>query len=247
MIYILFLIGLVVGSFLEALTYRLPRGESVLRGRSKCPKCKKTIRWHDNIPLISFALLSGKCRDCGEKISTRCPLIEISTAVIFVFIWQFYTGRLPLPLVFVVSSLMIAIFVIDLEHRIIPDSLTFLGLGVVLILFLVTDIPLLYIYLASGAGAALFLLLLNLVTQGRGMGLGDVKLALFSGLVLGYPVVILWILIAFIAGALVGIILIAMGRAKLKQKIAFGPFLVFSFLISLMFGEYISFLLFPYL
>ena len=249
-ILVITLIGLITGSFLEAFTYRIPREINVSKGRSKCVKCKKTISWYDNIPLLSFLILKGKCRNCHKPISIRCPAIEIGTAILFVIIYinqniiinniawlpnNFYS---LLYLLFL-AILLIAIFIIDLEHQIIPDFLVFIGLLITLLLMLFFNSELIYVHLFAGASAALALLFLNLITLGKGMGLGDVKFALFAGTVLGFPLILLWLLMAFIIGAVIGVLLIITRFASLRDKIAFGPFLVISFLIVLLTGEYL--------
>src|SRR5260221_14472708 len=115
------ILGLVIGSFLSAFTYRFPRDISTAKGRSKCPRCGSLISWYDNIPLFSFILLSGKCRNCQKPISIRYPIIELTTAVVFVVV-----GFNILNLV--LACILISIFVIDFEHQIIPDELIFIGL-----------------------------------------------------------------------------------------------------------------------
>lgn len=222
-------VGLAIGSFLGALIYRIPREIQFTSGRSLCPRCGKKISWFDNIPLISFLLLGGKCRNCHKKISLRYPLVELATAVGFILIGL----NLYLLAIF---SLLMAIFVIDIEHQIIPDSLVFLllFLATCYILLATSDI---FLRIASGFSAALFLLAIYLLTRGRGMGLGDVKFAIFGGLFLSWPGVLVWMFLSFLTGGLVGIILILLGKAKLKGKIAFGPFLIVGLFIAYLWGE----------
>ena len=228
-------IGLALGSFLGALTHRLPREESFVGGRSRCPHCVAQIKWYDNIPLLSFLLLGGRCRSCGKKISLRYPLIELATAI---GILGIYVLDLKSPIFLVlILRLSISIFVIDLEKKIIPDELIFWGFGLTtLALFLGWDNNL-YLHFLGGFSSSFFLLLIHLVTKGKGMGLGDVKYALFAGTFLGFPGVISWLFLSFLTGAGVGVILILLGKAKLGRHIAFGPFLAFSFILTYLFGE----------
>jgi prepilin signal peptidase PulO-like enzyme (type II secretory pathway) len=226
---VLLVLGLVTGSFLGALTYRLPRRISINEGRSKCPECNHQISWFDNIPVLSFLILHGKCRNCKVKISPRYPLIESVTAVTFVII-----GFNPLSLIF--ALILIAVFVIDLEHQIIPDELTFFGLLFLTLNLLLFNQELLFVNLLAGLISANILLFLNLITNGRGMGLGDVKLAILIGAIVGLNMFLVWIFFSFIAGSIVGIILIALKKANLKQKIAFGPFLIIGLVLSFYFG-----------
>ena len=230
MIFFFVLLGLIFGSFIGALTFRLPKRISIKKGRSFCPECKLKISWYDNIPLVSYIFLGGKCRNCKKKISLRYPLIEASTAILFGLASLAYAHNLVMLLLSLfIICLLVSIFVIDFEHQLIPDELVFLGLAAILIYLL----PSSYFYqnLLAGFSAALFLLLVHFLTLGRGMGLGDVKLALFLGAILGLSNLVYFFFASFLTGGLVAFILILTGKAKLKQKIAFGPFLIIGFLI----------------
>lgn len=221
-----FVIGLVFGSFIAALTYRYPRSISNIYGRSFCDNCKNKIKWFDNIPFLSFILLGGKCRDCSEKISWRYPVIEILTAICFTLI-GFNIVWL------ILFCLLEIIFIIDLENQIIPDVFIFTGLFFTL--FTVHGSQ--FTNLFSGFISATFLLIVHLLTKGRGMGLGDVKFAVLGGLIVGLPLFPIWLLIAFLTGAILGIILILGRKANLKSKIAFGPFLIVSIPVTLLWGQ----------
>ena len=238
---LLIITGLIFGSFLSAVTWRLPRKIDIfdLHARSICPRCKKEILWYDNIPLLSYLLLHGQCRTCHKVISLRYPLIEFSTAVLFVLLYFLTSAQslVPSALLFPSALLLEAIFIIDFEHQIIPDGLTWailvLGIG-----FLVIISPqLFFLNMLCGLTAALFLLLTHLITKGKGMGLGDVKLALAVGIILGWPLTLVWLYAAFLTGALVGIILILLKKAKFRKPIAFGPFLAVAFLIALIYEK----------
>lgn len=250
----IFTLGAVVGSFLSAYTHRWPRGESVSYGRSYCPNCRKKIPWHDNIPLLSYFLLKGKCRNCRKKISLRYPLIEFFTGIVFTVIyyflqncsiyplsaicgWQELLGGYALPFLLFTASALLAIFVIDFEEQLIPDRLAFLLFGTSFLLIVLSPTPDLYNRLLTGFSLAVFLLLLHLVTRGRGMGLGDVKLALFGGFFFNWPLALVWVYSSFVIGAAVGLLLIALDKAKFGKQIAFGPFLVISFFVTLFWGE----------
>ncbi len=228
--------GLVVGSFLGALSYRWPRGMSVVGGRSFCPHRKHKIAWFDNIPVISFILLGGKCRNCHKKISLRYPTIELAGGLGFVGLGLIRSGW-ELPYLLIVFSILVAIFVIDLEHQLIPDNLVFFLLIITYSLLLTTSAPDFYARVASGFAAALFLLSIHLITRGRGMGLGDVKFALFGGTFFGWPGLLTWLYVSFLTGGALALILILSGRARLKQKIAFGPFLIVGLAIAFIWGE----------
>jgi len=227
-------LGLVIGSFLNVVIYRLPRGLGFVRGRSFCPKCKHKVNWFDNVPVISFLILKGRCRFCGGKISWRYPLIELLAGALF---YLSYLSHLSFLSYLLICGLVV-IFFVDLEHQIIPDEIV-IPLSVLFLGYrLLTNIQyLISNFLITGIVSFLFLYLIHLLTKGRGMGLGDVKLAFLMGLVLGFPKIVVAFYLAFLTGAFVGVILILLGKAKLKQKIAFGPFLVFGTIFSLLWGE----------
>jgi prepilin signal peptidase PulO-like enzyme (type II secretory pathway) len=246
---LLFVLGAITGSFLGSLTWRWPKNISIFDGRSRCPKCKHVISWHDNIPIISFLVLRGKCRHCHKKISIRYPIIEFAIAILFPITyfllpkinmnltWLLDLGMVPsLLVVLTLVATLVAIFVIDFEDQYIPDSLVFLVLMLTLGIFLATSNNSLFQALAAGGGAGVFLLILHLVTLGRGMGLGDVKLAFALGTILGFPLSVVFMFAAFILGSATGLVLIALKLAKARQKIAFGPFLIAGFVLTCLFG-----------
>jgi leader peptidase (prepilin peptidase)/N-methyltransferase len=267
LILLLIVSGLSLGSFLGALTYRLPKGESVFKGRSKCPSCGEQISWFDNIPLLSYLLLGGKCRHCNEKIPSRYFLIEFLTATGFVasyfglvhcanisldlpYVSPMCTlnDQLPgllLPVMLFVFLIVVSIFVIDFEHRFIPDEFVFFGFTALFLVFVFFSPSSIYIRMLSAFGAGIFLLLIHLLTKGKGMGLGDVKFAVFAGILLGWPFTPVFLFLAFLTGALVGIILVLTSRAGLKKQIAFGPFLVVSLIVTFAFGERLITLFLP--
>ncbi|HKC04345.1 MAG TPA: prepilin peptidase [Patescibacteria group bacterium] len=231
-------LGLTFGSFFAALSWRYPRGISVAKGRSICPKCKHEIAWYDNIPVFSFIVLGGKCRNCKKSISFRYPLIEFSTAIGFLYFSIFFQNNIFNLLYFlVILSILILIFIIDWEHKIIPDDFTFLGVAIAILFLLLTDYRLIFASILAGFTSAFLLLLINLLTKGRGMGLGDVKFAILGGMLVGPKLNIIWLFFAFLTGGMVGIILILLKRAGLKDQIAFGPFLVISIGLAIIFGD----------
>lgn len=230
---ILVLLGLVVGSFVGAVTYRIPRNLGFVWGRSFCDLCKKNLRWYDNIPIISFLYYQGRSRCCNKKISIRYPIIELVSALgavalfyLFAF-WQF-------TILYSLFTILLSIFIIDLEHQIIPDQLTWL----ILLLSFLFPIPYsLFPSLFSAFLLSLILLILYLFTSGRGMGLGDVKLAIPLGFILGLEKGIYWLMISFILGGIVATVLLLFRIAHLKTKIAFGPFLIVAFWIVLIYEK----------
>jgi leader peptidase (prepilin peptidase) / N-methyltransferase len=231
-------LGLIIGSFLAALTYRYAKGISISKGFSFCDKCKKPIRWYENIPVISYIFLQGQCARCKKKISLRYPIIEAGVAIGFLLIVNF----IPKTPLMVISCLFIfcilaAIFIIDFEHQIIPDDFVFIGVLYVFTYRLLIPGSDLYSFFLAAFLASGFLALIFLFTLGRGMGLGDVKFAVLGGLVLGINNLFIWMLLSFVCGAIIGILLILFGNAKLKDKIAFGPFLILAMPLTYMFGQ----------
>ncbi|MCX6704943.1 MAG: prepilin peptidase [Candidatus Woesebacteria bacterium] len=226
----IFLSGLIFGSFISALTWRYPRRISIKKGRSICPNCKNQIAWFDNVPLLSFLFLAGRCRNCKRPISWRYPAIELATGVGFLLIGLNFTGL-------ILFCILEVILIIDSENQIIPDSFVFWGIFVVF-LYTIYYIPHTFFpSLFAGFIAATLLLLIHLLTKGRGMGLGDVKFAVLGGLIVGAKLFLIWLFLAFLTGAVIGIILIIGRKAHLKSQIAFGPFLVLAIPLALIWGE----------
>jgi len=225
LIFIYILFGLAIGSFVSAVTYRIPRELGFVKGRSFCDNCKKQLYWYDNIPLLSYVFYLGESRCCQKRISIRYPLIEIATAIGFLILYL-YSFSFVYYLLF--TSLLI-ILIVDLEHQIIPDELSWLVLFLSLFIIHYS----LFTSLFAGFLFSFLLLILYLVTSGRGMGLGDVKLAIPLAIILGLEKSLSWFLASFIIGGIVSIILLLLKKANLKSKIAFGPFMIVAFWIIL--------------
>jgi leader peptidase (prepilin peptidase)/N-methyltransferase len=235
----LFLFGLLIGSFLTVVAHRVPRGESVVGGRSHCPSCGAQIAAYDNVPVVSWLLLRGRARCCATPISSRYPLTELATGALFaataLVLWD-DAGLIALGLAFV--TMLVAITLTDLERRIIPNKILLVGTVAGLALAAVADAGSLpeRAIAAAAAGGLLFAVAL---AYPRGMGMGDVKLAAVMGLYLGRSVGPA-LLIAFAAGSLFGLALIARhGTAARKQAVPFGPFLAFGGVIGLLAGTQI--------
>jgi leader peptidase (prepilin peptidase)/N-methyltransferase len=234
-------LGLLVGSFLNVVVHRLPRGESLLRPRSRCVGCGVQIASYDNVPVVSWLVLRGRCRHCGEPISIRYPLIEALTGVTFAAVVAVAGVDAELWLELPFAALMIAVAAIDLEHRIVPNRLLAPAAVWAVGAWAVIDLDFLPEALAAGGGAFAFLLLAALAYP-AGMGMGDVKLAGVMGLYLGLSVIPA-LLAAFLAGSVVGIaIVVRDGRDARKTGVPFAPFLALGGLIGLLAGsELISF------
>jgi leader peptidase (prepilin peptidase) / N-methyltransferase len=229
--------GLVIGSFLNVVAWRLPRRESLVRPRSKCPSCAAPVSAYDNVPVISWLLLRGRCRRCGEPISARYPVVEAVTAVLYVAVVLALDGPREVVLGLLLVTFLVPITLIDLDHRRIPNALTAPAAGLAVAAVALTEPSWLPEALIAGAAAGGFFLLAALAYP-RGMGMGDVKLAGVLGLYLGRAVAPS-IFVALIAGVLVGAAIIARKGAAEGRKTAvpFGPFLALGGLVALFAGD----------
>jgi leader peptidase (prepilin peptidase) / N-methyltransferase len=232
-------LGAIFGSFLNVVTYRLPRHESLVKPASHCTRCGTVVKPYDNIPVLSWLLLRGHCRSCGEPISVRYPLVEAATGALCVGAVLAHSSAVSIALSILLVLICVPAAAIDLEHRIIPNRITALGALLALGVGTALDPGGEVTRLIAGAAAGGFLLLAALAYPG-GMGMGDVKLAGMLGLFLGSAVAPA-LLIALLAGSLVGAVIIARKGAQAGRKTAipFGPFLVFGALTAMFVGSQI--------
>jgi leader peptidase (prepilin peptidase) / N-methyltransferase len=230
-------LGAIFGSFLNVVIHRLPRHESVVSPASHCPGCDTPVRPYDNIPILSWLLLRGRCRSCGEPISPRYPLVEAGTAALCIGAVIAHTSAAGMALSVALILIVVPAAVIDLEHRIIPNRITALGAVLALVLGTVLDPAGEPGRLIAGAAAGGFLLVAALAYPG-GMGMGDVKLAAVMGLFLGSAVAPA-ILIALLSGVGVGAVVVARKGAVEGRKAAipFGPFLALGALVAVFVGQ----------
>lgn len=227
--------GAVVGSFLNVVVHRLPRGESLVHPRSRCPSCGTPIAGYDNIPIFSWLVLRGRCRHCQAPISPRYPAVELLTAVTFaaVVLVGGLDDDLVLELPFVAA--LIALAGIDYDHKLLPNRIVYPLAVWGLVATVLVDRDDLVEHLVAGAGAFLFLFLAVLAYP-RGMGMGDVKLAGAMGLYLGVSVIPA-LLIAFLSGSIVGIVILAReGAAARKKAVPFGIFLALGGIVAVLVG-----------
>jgi leader peptidase (prepilin peptidase)/N-methyltransferase len=252
----IFIFGLVIGSFLNCLIYRMENGQSFLIGRSFCPRCKHVLAFWDLIPVFSFLILKGKCRYCHQKISVQYPFVEITTGILFVLVfwvwnlgfdWSLGFGILDFSAAIyylLITCFLVIIFVYDFRHYIIPDKIIYSAIALSGIWYLASGIFLnaytkyeILNTLYAAFGAAVFFGTIVLISRGRWMGLGDVKLAFLMGLFLGWPNILVALLIAVFLGAIIGLGLVIAGQKKLRSEIPFGPFLVTGTFIALFLGQ----------
>lgn len=229
------LAGLVVGSFLNVVIYRVPRKESLVRPGSHCPRCGHAIRWYDNVPVVSWLALHGRCRDCGNAISWRYPFVEGLTGILFLAAFLAFGpgGRMLLNWGFL--AVLVSLFFIDLDYLIIPDRIVLPAAAIGLAAAIALQPSEWWQYVVAGLGAAGFLFLIALIWAG-GMGFGDVKMALLMGFVLGSRVIV-GLFAAFLLGGVVGVALVATGMRSRKDHIPFGPFLALGSTVALFWGE----------
>ncbi len=279
---IIFVFGLAVGSFLNVVILRLSKREKIVNSRSRCPHCRKELRWFELIPLFSFIIQRGRCRNCREKIFWQYPTVELAAGLAFLGVfwriivlessraafaaplgpqafWLYLLGGLWC----FYAAVLIVVFVYDLKHYLIPDKVIFPAIMTAFVANFILDVfprllnasmfPAIELggqlpfqsggrpdFLVSGIIAAFlfasFFFILFWASAGRWLGFGDVKLAVFLGLILGYPAVILGAFWAFLLGSAVGIALIAFGKKRLKSEIPFGPFLCLGAWLVFLFG-----------
>lgn len=244
-----FVFGAVIGSFLNVCIYRLPEQQSIAKPLSQCPHCHHPIRFYDNIPLISYLILKGKCRDCGEKISWRYPLVELITAILALLLFAKFYLTLNFLVFFIFTAVVIVITFIDLDHQIIPDLLTLPGIPIFFLLSVfVVGVP--WMEAAIGlliGGGVLFAIALGyeVITKREGMGGGDIKLLAMIGGFLGWKSLIFVLLFSSLLGAVIGIALMLIKKEDMKYAVPFGPFLSAAAVAYLFWGDaFMQFLIF---
>lgn len=234
------LLGLLVGSFLNVVIFRVPRGESIVTPSSHCPTCGHALRVWELIPVISFVLQKGQCRNCQEHISWRYPIVELLTGILFFLTvtlnlsTETHQARLLLNLVFV--AVLVALTFIDLDTFRLPDVITLPLLGIGLIgAFLIPGNPNGWESVLSALGAGGFFWIIARVYP-QGMGLGDVKLVAAMGAFLGFPSIFLAVFVGSFVGAFIGIFLLFAGRKRFREQIPFGPYLAMGAILTLLWG-----------
>ena len=234
------LAGLMIGSFLNVCIYRLPRRESIVWPASHCTSCNRPLAWFENVPVIGWLALRGRCRTCGSRISAMYPLVEVTTAVVFAGGVLVY-GLSPLLLIrLAFACALIVLFVIDLQHRILPNVITLPGIaaGFAASLFLPPGWLSSLIGIVAGGGILFAIAEAYYRLRGiEGLGMGDVKMLAMIGAVLGWPLMLLTLVFASFAGSLVGVGLMASGRGGMQAALPFGTFLALGALVAAVAGD----------
>ncbi|MEW6233633.1 MAG: prepilin peptidase [Chloroflexota bacterium] len=236
MIIVYFVLGLVIGSFLNVCIDRLPRKESILSPPSRCTACGQQLRPLDLIPVVSFLLLRGRCRYCTAPLPWRLPVVELGTGLLFAFLWYHLGPSVQLLLLTAYASILVVVLFIDLEHRLVLNVVSYPAIVLALVAAPFTPNQTILRLLLGGLVGFVIFLIIALVYPG-GMGMGDVKLATFLGLVTGFPQVIIFIYISFIIGGLVALGLLVTRLKKRKDPIPFAPFLVIGGFTTMVYGQ----------
>ena len=228
--------GLVMGSFLNVVIARLPEGRSLWWPPSSCLACATPIAWHDNIPLLSFAALRGRCRACRAAISWRYPVVEATTGLLFAAAYAIFGLSRELGVALVLLAALVALTGIDLRRQILPDVITLPGIVAGFLANLATGrVTWIDSLLGIGLGGGLFLLII--LVSGGGMGGGDMKLGAMLGAFLGWKVALLSVFVAVLPGGVLALVMLASGLRGRKDPIPFGPFLAFGGVVGLFWGE----------
>jgi leader peptidase (prepilin peptidase)/N-methyltransferase len=231
-----FILGLIVGSFLNVVIYRLPENKSIIRPPSHCPKCNTRLKIIDLIPVFSYMSTGGKCRYCGAKISFQYPFVELLTAFFFLFSYLKFGLTSEFIIYSLLLSALIVISLIDYKYMIIPNIITYSGIIIGFLSAIIFDYITIIDSLLGIFIPTLLILIVALIFKG-GMGMGDVKLVSMLGAFLGYKYTLAGIFIGSVFGSVIGLALMGLGILNRKDRIPFGPFICLGAVIMIFFGE----------
>jgi leader peptidase (prepilin peptidase)/N-methyltransferase len=233
-------IGLCIGSFLNVVIYRVPLKKSIVTPPSRCRNCDYLLKWYDNIPVLSWLWLRGRCRKCGTGVSMQYPIVELITGALFVLvIWLTPAGPLLASRLLLVC-ILIALFGIDLEHQILPNSITLPGIVIGLLLSLIAPPGWKDALIGAVLGGGILYAIAwayYLWRREEGMGMGDVKMLAMIGAFLGWKAVLVTLVLSSFSGAIIGMIMMAAQRGDMKYALPFGTFLAIGALIAMLAGE----------
>lgn len=240
-----FIFGLLWGSFLTVVVWRIDDLKSIFIDRSRCVDCKSEIMWYDLIPLISYGILRGRCRKCKHKISSIYPIIELLTAITFILIYIYAGISLQSVLLALIFSLLIVTLGYDSIHMLIVDQIIWLGIILAIVYQLLNYGDWnnwIYLLQTVGWGALIGIavpLLVVFIGRGKWMGEGDVSLGLMIGIIVGFPNILVSYIVAFVSGSIYGLLLVAIKRKSIKDPVPFGPFLIIGSLVAFFAGNYL--------
>lgn len=229
------LVGAVIGSFLNVCIYRLPIGRSIVWPASACPSCTRALSWYENVPVISWLVLRGRCRTCKAAISTRYPFVELLTAAMCATALWYYGPTMLFLSRFIFGCALIVLFAIDLEHQLLPNAITLPGIGVGFVFSLITGPGWLPSLLGILVGGGILLAVAEGYYRWRheeGLGMGDVKMLAMVGAFLGWQATLMTLMMGSIAGSVVGVMMIALKRGDMKYALPFGTFLAMGAALS---------------
>jgi leader peptidase (prepilin peptidase) / N-methyltransferase len=233
-------LGLAVGSFLNVCIHRLPAGLSLVSPPSHCPGCGHRIRWYENVPVLGYVMLRGRCSSCGVRIPLMYPLVEVVTGLLFVAAWLYFGPGLLLVSRLLFACAMIVLFVIDLRHRILPNVITLPGIAVGLAFAFLVSPGFVDALIGAVAGGGLLLLLAEgyyRVRGEEGLGMGDVKMLGMIGAFLGWKLMLLTLVLSSFLGSFIGLAMIASRRGSLKYALPFGTFLAAGAIFASVLGD----------
>jgi leader peptidase (prepilin peptidase) / N-methyltransferase len=239
---ILLLLGLAVGSFLNVCIHRIPLGQSLTMPPSRCPGCDYRLRWFDNIPVVSYILLRGRCRSCRMPISLRYPLVELTTMVLFAVHGEVFGWSALLVPRLLFACAMVVLFAIDLEHQLLPNVITLPGIAIGLISSAVLPPGIVDAIIGVLVGGGVLWLIGEAYFRysgEEGMGGGDVKMLAMIGAFLGWKLVLVTLVLSSVAGSLIGVLVIAVKRGGMKYALPYGTFLALGALIASLVGNQI--------
>jgi leader peptidase (prepilin peptidase)/N-methyltransferase len=242
MVFFVAALGLFIGSFLNVCIYRIPRGESIVWPGSRCPQCRNPIKPWDNIPVVSYLILKGKCRNCSEPIPLRYPVVELLSSLLAVTLLYRFGPGVRFIIYYLWACCLLVITFIDLDHQIIPDSLSLGGIAVGILTLRWLDVGYGDAFIGLALGAGLLIVIIYgyyLLTGRQGMGGGDVKLLGMIGVFTGWHGVLFTVFTSSLIGTLMGIPWVYIRKGTLKSAIPFGPFLCLGALIYVLWGEQI--------
>ncbi|MFC0522449.1 prepilin peptidase [Pontibacillus salicampi] len=231
-----FLIGLMFGSFYNVVGLRVAQSEGFFSSRSRCPRCGHTLSWVELIPVVSFLLQRGKCRSCATRISYLYPLVEVTTAVLFVVSLMMFGFQMELWLSLALMSLFMIVFVSDMTYMIIPDKVLLFFLPIFVILRFLEPLSPWYASILGAIVGGGLLAIIIIVSKG-GMGAGDMKLFALLGIVLGVKKVLLALFLSTLTGAVISGMLVIMGIIDRKKPIPFGPYIILGSIVAYLVGE----------
>ena len=235
-------LGLAVGSFLNVCIHRIPLGQSVANPPSRCPSCGYRLRWYDNIPVLSYVLLRGRCRKCGGPISIRYPLVELLTLVLFLVHWWVFGWSALMVVRLAFACALLVLFAIDFEHHLLPNVITLPGIAVGLIVSTVVPPGLRDAAIGTLLGGGVLWLIGEAYYRyagQEGMGGGDVKMLAMIGAFLGWKLVLVTLVLSSVAGSLIGMLVIALRRGDMKYALPYGTFLALGALAASLVGDQI--------